>query len=473
MKNNTNIQSPEMDRVDTNVAEFLRGQAIHKQRHFGISGDVHEIPMVKVTEHLDLIPECILENNTITEDAKYFVLNGQKVKKNRFFQQWFGCDIPTRADGTSGRLIFTTDPAWILQASDDRVVSWSSCYRPSGDYWSSCIHTAASPEMGMLLILRDDGTIMGRRFVIGIKNPDGKITAIMLLRIYGNMPKRYIAAADKWLAENIIGDPNVNVAESQYRLDDIMNGVKIPALCSSNGWSRWQPEFDYYPEEWWMDGATRAILSGEHNEDARYYVNLPEWWDEDSYITRMACEYCGQRLHDDDVCYISDTPLCEDCRDQNYVWSEYHDDYVHRDNVVEVIDRYQGYDYIDRYSTIAQNLVEVQAFYIEEDTDTAISAAVQVVLNNGIIGAQEKQYISHEGEYKALPDEFEIFEINEDVFNWRGHSAWHYDCDKPDGIIIMFHSPHYSHDTQMRSTVLFNKIKERLSEIQEKEENDV
>ena len=48
------------------------------------------------------------------------------------------------------------------------------------------------------------------------------------------------------------------------------------------------------------------------------------------------CEECGERLYEDDVCWIGDTCLCWRCQDRLTVYSDLSGEYIWQDDAVQV-----------------------------------------------------------------------------------------------------------------------------------------
>lgn len=377
--------------IKEDIVDFMDSVQSVKMQHFGLSELTVEIPINKnIEEHLHLIPENILNLNTISEEGNYFILNGVKVRKNRFFKNWMGCDIPTKSDGTQGRLYFTVDPMWMLRASDPNSVSWRSCYRPNGEYWHSCIHTAASPQFGMLMIVNDKCQIMGRRFVLGAAEPCQEIGELLMLPIYGNMPHRYVAIADEWFIKNILGGEGI-VVDVDHHLNELMRNVSIPFMTSSNGWRCHTPDYFNYPNEWWIDGAKRGIVKDTKTQ-ARVNVELDEWWDKD--YSYCSCDYCGSRVSDNSITSVEDDYICENCLQSYFFWSEYRGEYIRQDESMEYITRKLSIDYCIEEFDIPDR-VEIRVLRILDTNPQSIRDAAKLLVEGYAVNKLSKGIIRH------------------------------------------------------------------------------
>jgi hypothetical protein len=60
---------------------------------------------------------------------------------------------------------------------------------------------------------------------------------------------------------------------------------------------------------------------------------------------REYCECCGDYHDPDDMVWVNEERICGNCRDNDYVWSERHHQYVHVDNAIEVRTRKTRWGY--------------------------------------------------------------------------------------------------------------------------------
>jgi len=52
----------------------------------------------------------------------------------------------------------------------------------------------------------------------------------------------------------------------------------------------------------------------------------------------VECSDCGKLELNDEICWVSDTPICRDCICDNYTWSEYLDEYIYSEYAVTALD---------------------------------------------------------------------------------------------------------------------------------------
>lgn len=304
--------------IGYNRARFIADCLNGKLKNFNMEHPTVPLPLHHVDEHLSLIPSAILDRNVISEDGKYFIVNGEKIRKSRFFKQWLGCDIPLDTDGTSGKLYFTVDPAIMLAASDEEFVSWSSCYRPGGEHWYSCVHCAASPNVGMVMILDSDHEkILGRRFAILVRAVGE--ASIFLLPVYGNMPKQYRVSAQRWFIQHIFNNDGYSIVSGSVDMREAEEFVVVPYVKGSG-------EFEAYPPaedddcDWWLD-ATQWIIRTRNTQLPSFTVELPDWLRVSNSTGLCAC--CGNSSPISSMWESYDGYICDWCKSRHYVYSPY------------------------------------------------------------------------------------------------------------------------------------------------------
>lgn len=314
------------------VAESLIKGMDCKLSNFNMKEPTIKLPVHYVDEHLSLLPDNLFPLNAIEEEGKYFIVNGVKVRKSRFFKQWLGCEIPTNTDGTHGELYFTVDPATMLGASDEEFVSWRSCYRPDGEHFDSCIHCAASPNVGMVMIVdSEQEKILGRRYAILVR--DGENTALYLLPVYGNMPKKFRVSAQRWFIENIFNGESVTITKPGDNVGKKEECVSIPYVTGRGEFYNNMDNDD--ATEWWVDGS-RWIISKNVDEYPDFVVDLPEWWNLRETGQHQCC-HCEKWFYGNLSSIINESPVCPSCFRSLYVYSSYHDAWVIRSQCVEIM----------------------------------------------------------------------------------------------------------------------------------------
>ena len=152
-----------------------------------------------------------------------------------------------------------------------------------------------------------------------------------------------------------------------------LEGIKIDKVEDSSGY--------VCP---YLDGLDTLEDCGDHftitRIDSLYRGNSTEGYMEDGSCT---CESCGDRVLEEDIAYVSDMIICDNCIRNNYTY--YCDEYYHNENCITTSDTNEtipmdclGYAEVgedrngDFYSYDNLVLIDDEYFYIEEVYELAI-----------------------------------------------------------------------------------------------------
>lgn len=160
--------------------------------------DDNSFPILEIiTEH----KPNFISNNAVTETAKYVLINGQKLKKNKFLTTFFpSLKNKFDKDTTTGRLILSVDSDDFFKCSHEQFVSWRSCFSPDGCYNHSVPAFICAPTVLIAIITNsDESKIIGRRWIIIV----GKL--IFFLKSYGTFPINYQRALSTYISNHYLG----------------------------------------------------------------------------------------------------------------------------------------------------------------------------------------------------------------------------------------------------------------------------
>lgn len=90
----------------------------------------------------------------------------------------------------------------------------------------------------------------------------------------------------------------------------------------------YSPRFDIGRYEKWMDLLDHCSDEDDCRSALRERLEISD------------CDHCGNTFSSGDMTYIRHDLICESCRDDSYTWSDYEDEWVENDDVVNAIDEY-------------------------------------------------------------------------------------------------------------------------------------
>jgi len=291
-------------------------------------------------ELLEYIPEEISEHNEISEEGRYFIINGNKVKKVAFLQELLPKKDYNKLcyTNTSGKLLLTIDPEWFEICSDRSYCSWTSCFSPNGENWFCPYEYSLSKHCLLALIVNDDESkIIARRFIFIPEDEDGNMGNIILFnRHYGTFPVSYQRELSNFIISRIFGENKDNWG---YEFTEEDNGNEIVTEFErntsvegiGNHYGSWNRDFSYYEDrdcyrsKIWIDFANYLFyrkpieqgrylisfhnsLEMEHcsacdcNVPVENLVNVICWDDENKQVyTAKYCSRCASELAERDI----------------------------------------------------------------------------------------------------------------------------------------------------------------------------
>ena len=132
-----------------------------------------------------------------------------------------------------------------------------------------------------------------------------------------------------------------NLEEEGYQSINSLEGMHLDAIESAYSSSEYvAPYVDGYDQS--ADVVT--IDSKEYLEISDY--GAYSLTSTDGTTSSSTCEHCDEHCHQDEISEVDGSYICDECRDNYYCWSDWHEEYIYQDNCVyiETQDDYFHYD---------------------------------------------------------------------------------------------------------------------------------
>lgn len=101
--------------------------------------------------------------------------------------------------------------------------------------------------------------------------------------------------------------------------------------CSENNFTHYRVLYDIHALSLSYEDVLSSTDTDSHDYDeSMEYIN--------EHFNVISCNDCGDSHPLDDMSHTYDDPICESCRERNYVWSSYEDTHIHNDYARDAID---------------------------------------------------------------------------------------------------------------------------------------
>ena len=258
-----------------------------------------------------------------------------------------------------GSLCLSIHPMDYLTMSDNNC-GWSSCmsWVDGGSYRAGTIEMLNSPSVIVAYLKSDEETFENwnskKWRLLIVADPNG-IISVKSYPYYNEELTKAAVEMVRNLAEKNLGWITgpveefkalgaFNYCDNTYNYEMCTNGAMYNDFGTTTHWCSLpvMPQSDRRIDKTiCYSGLRSCMCCGEvYTDNYRFYdeacVFCDNCFDAEDEYDRYYCDCCGQRLYDDEVCWVDDTPYCECCVNNFAVWSDYHSEYIDKDRAVRV-----------------------------------------------------------------------------------------------------------------------------------------
>jgi len=254
-----------------------------------------------------------------------------------------------------GTLCLSIHPLDYMTMSDNNN-NWSSCmsWMGEGDYRLGTVEMMNSPYVVVAYLRSDDVDLRWNNYHWNSKKWRSLIIvdptrAIISVKNYPFENKDLTTMCIDWIRELIHTNTEYKFPKAPQEIHEeasnMFDNKEVYIECTTcamyndfGNATHWGCVEENCPDSVVIDysGPTNCMWCGKETgwfED-RNYVCCSDCIDIDSNINY--CEQCGERLYEDDICWVGDTSLCWCCRDRLTVYSELSGEYIWQDDAVPV-----------------------------------------------------------------------------------------------------------------------------------------